>query len=306
MVTSVTRRGDNFNSSFNYAERMGELSRKLQDYETRLNLGTSAKLAVVGFSESPSALLNKNIVNIPSWFLFKYEDIPARFRVADINDPRLTNTGFLNEVAHWMNEKIGEAGLSGICRPADRGRLQAFLKLLRDPEFYEKSKEFTLGHELAHLSHAQTEQQAYLMQGVQQTVSIGGVIAGLYILFLSVSLLPVVNIAVSVGVAALAIVITIGGILVWLNRTEIPPSPSSIEEEKRADLDAVAMLGDARGGIYSFSNEISHNLAVRRGNPIGTTNIDDRGNNLRDTKHPSLTDRVAYLRQWQSQHYQRA
>ncbi len=300
-ILGITTRS-NSHASFNYKDRFTEIQTKLRDFENRMGVAKSVDLSIIGFPESPSAKLQKNRIQLPPWFLFKYDDIPPHLRVADVNDPRLTDQIFLNEFATWINSKITESGLTTICRPADFGRLQHIIKMFRNPELFEKSKDFTLGHELAHLAHAQKGNDAKLMNAIHDTASIGGMMAGVFLLFLAVSVVPIVHVTLTVGIAAVAVAITIGGLAVWLNKPDLPPSPSAIEEEKLADLDAAKMLGAVEGGIYFFENELIHNLAIRRSVASQERNIDALGNNLKDKDHPKLSDRVQYLRRWQAEH----
>jgi len=286
MTTSVSR--------FNYQERVGEFQTKLRDYERRMNISSPVNLSFIEFHESACAqLLNKSIC-LPSWFLFKYEDIPERFRIRDMSDPRFNDSRFLNEVAGWMNEKIAELGLTTICRPADREILKNFIYILRDPSLFEKGKDFIIGHELAHLAHFQEG----LAIKLYDSIALGGIMAAFFLLFLTVSMAPIVHLGITVGVCGIAIAMTVGGICGSLAHQR-HAALSMIEEEKKADLDAVKMLNDAKGGIYYFQSSIDRHLALRRSSFAAQRDIDERGNNLKDKHHPPLTDRVAYLTQWQ-------
>ena len=79
-----------------------------------------------------------------------------------------------------------------------------------------------------------------------------------------------------------------------------------MEEEKKADLDAVEMLQDASGGIHYFDTIAKHNILVRQQNLASTQSFDAQGNNLNDINHPPLTERVDYLRRWQIEHSSRS
>ena len=118
------------------------------------------------------------------WFLFKYNDIPYHFRITDENDPRLFDQNFLNEFASWMNDKIREANLSSICRPVDLGILQIVIRLLRDPTFYEKCRDFSLAHELSHIAHYQKEKRIKLEDESKKSIFEGGMVIGFFLLFL--------------------------------------------------------------------------------------------------------------------------
>lgn len=192
-----------------------------------------------------------------------------------------------------MNERFSEAGLAPICREVDPLALQTVIKLMRDQNLYEKSKDFTLCHEL---SHASRHQARTMSDSIKDAIPCVGVIGGILLLFLAVSIIPFVQITVTLVVGGIAVTIAI---LATLIGNKIV-TQAAIEEEKLADMDASKALQDATGGIYLFETYRHQNLAAQRSNP--TLNIDANGNNLRDKNHPPLTERIAYLKAWQSQH----
>lgn len=254
------------------------------------------------FAESPHALLGQNVIGLPSWFLFRYDDIPERFRLASVDDPRVTNRDFLNDLAGWINGKLQEAGISHLVRPADYGILQSTIMTMRDPELFEKSKDFILGHELAHLNHTQVEQNKFYSDKVQEAVSGGGLIGGILLIVLSVSLLPYIPIVVSLVAGGIGLALSIGSCVNALKNPVSPSAVTAVAEEKHADLDSAEALQDARGGIYRFDTLRVHYLGIRQTNPSMRNRIDENGNNVEDTKHPPLTERIAYLRRWQALH----
>lgn len=288
---------------FNYQDRVACLKSRVQDLERRMGLENRVTLAITSFNKSPAAVQQKNVIRLPSWFLLRYEDIPPHLHVQDVNDPRLSDPHFLNQVADWMNRTLGSMGVSTISRPMSLGCLQIFLKLLRDPDSYEKCKDFTIGHELGHLKYSQSARKEYqLHQGIN-AVSVGGVVVGLLVLILTTNfLLPVVHVTLTIGVSCLAIAISIGGVVAWVNKPARSHNLSAIEEEKKADLDAAKMLGDASGAIYFFETHLRHNLHLRDRNVVSSSSVDRLGNNLNDKNHPPLSGRISYLRDWQSKH----
>jgi hypothetical protein len=277
--------------------RFEEIKSKIQSLEGQMGVKKRVHLGFCEFNESPCAIFPTNIVKIPAWFLFKYDDIPQRFQIATMDDPRLTDPRFLNEFSDWMNEKLFEAGLSSVVRPIHHGVLQIVIKLMHDPDLYEKSKDFVLGHELAHLDHDQTQLQASL--------SLLGITGGIFLFSLALAIIPFVQLTISVTVIAVAVIVSISSVLGWMNKGGLPVSLPSVEEEKKCDLDSVKALQDANGGIYWFETYRRHNLAFRRQNSASAQDIDAWGNDLNDKKHPPWTERIAYLREWQSQHPQR-
>lgn len=299
MPTTRLNNSNAYFSSFNLDVRINDLNSKMKVFEEKMGVEKSVKLALDEFNTTPVAILEKNTIQLPTWFLFKYEDIPPRFRIADLEDARLTDQNFLNELTEWMNAIFRGAGLSSVIRRTDHGVLQTVIKLMRDRDLYERSKDFTLCHELAHLNHVQAEQKIFYLNGIQDSISISGVIGGILLLFLSVAIIPFVHLAVTLAVGGIAAVVSIYGVIAWLNKAKSALSPSSaIEEEKYADMDAVKTLQDASGGIYLFETYRHQNLAIRRSDPTQFPFFDERGNSLRATRHPPLTDRISYLRGW--------
>jgi len=284
-----------FTASFNADFRFEEIQSKIRNLEEKMKMPKSVQLELAAFNESPSANLTYNAVKIPTWFLFKYEDIPLRFRITDLDDPRLTDQNYLSCLAEWMNEKFREAGISSVIHTADYVKLQTVIKFMRDQNLYEKSKDFTLGHELSHLNHAQLGQ--WSLSHMKESISLAGIIGGILLLFLALSIIPFVHLAVTLTVGGTAVTMAILGMLAYL-KTMIS-SQSVIEEEKSADIKSAEVLQDAVGGIYLFETYRHQNLTIRHRDP--TRHIDENGNNLRDKNHPPLTERIAYLKAWQSQ-----
>ena len=291
-----------FGSSFNYEEGMEELRQKMRFLESKLGISKPADLSVGAFNSSPCAKFATNSIQIPAWFLFRHDDIPAEFQVANITDPRITDRGFLNTLATWMNHKIGQAGLTTICRPVDLGTLQFFVQLLRDRALYEKCRDFAIGHELAHLAHSLQREHAIMLEDIQASFSAAGITVGIFLLAISVAFLPIINVALTLTVTGIAVVISGVSLIAWVNHTQVLPFPSDTQEEKNADLDSVKALQDARGAIYYFQTSRLRHLALRNADSSWASSIDVAGNNLRDTKHPPLSERIAYLQTWQSEH----
>src|ERR1043165_7510643 len=251
-----------FNSSFNAQERVNGLKEKLHDISQKMSLSSIPELSLSGFEVAYSNS-KKKIIGIPSWFLLKQEDIPPRFLVDDVNDPRLTNDQFLNEFSNWINDTLKDSGLASVCRQASPRDLQNIILLLRDREQFEKSKDFTLAHESAHLLYEE-----------QRTLPLGLIILGIIAAVVSLIVIPFLGL--TVGLLGLGAGIVIG--LVGYHRLS---ELSDMEKKKQADLDAVKMLGTAEGGIYDFETELMMNRRVRfQREQLGQSSwdIDARGN----------------------------
>lgn len=291
-----------FNPS-NSNTRIEEFRSRVLFIENKMGLEKSSQLKIGKFHKSACAYLSKNLVRVPSWFLLKCEDIPAQFRITSMEDPRLCDENFLNSMAYWINEKFDKEGITSIITPASYGALQRVIKLMRSPELYEKSKDFTIAHELAHLNHNQLKLKTFSLHKIQKVISVFGFTGGILLFALSLLIIPVVSAAVTLAMGGIAATVSIGSVALKLN-TEKPLLNDSIMEEKRADLDAVKTLKDAEGAIYLFETYLQQNRAIRQSHSfIKNYHIDKNGNNLGDKKHPLLTERVAYLRDWRSKQF---
>jgi len=242
---------DHFSSPFNARARLDEIESKICTLKRKIGVDKIIKLALGQFSESPCAQLKNNTIKLPTWFLFRYDDLPQRFRIANLDDPRLEDLNFLEELAQWMNIKFREAGLLSVISPADYGILQRVIKLMRDRDLYEKSKDFTLGHELAHLNYAQVKQQILYSHNIQECVSTTGIIGGILLLFITVSMIPFVHLTITLTVGGIAVTVSILAILARLNKTP-PAFPSAKEEEKKPDINVLKALKKEIGGFYFF------------------------------------------------------
>ena len=105
-------------ASFNYEKRFSDLQGKLRDFEERIALGKKVNFAIRSFTGSAYARFDRNEIKLPSWCLFKPEDIPPCYRISDVNDPRLDDDVFLNTFGVWITDTLLRAGLKGIklCR----------------------------------------------------------------------------------------------------------------------------------------------------------------------------------------------
>jgi len=71
-----------------------------------------------------------------------------------------------------------------------------------------------------------------------------------------------------------------------------------LEIEKNCDLGAINALKDASGAIYDFETNRQLNLTEKANHP--TLPIDDQGNCIYHVRHPLMTSRIAYCREWQN------
>ncbi len=265
--------------------RFHEMEQKVGDFQKRLGITHPVNLKISSFHKSPRAQSDKHIVKIPSWFLFHYDDIPERFRIADCQDAKYYNEAFLLEMAAWMNGKLVAAGFRHRCQPVNLGALQRMLTLLSDRNLYERAKNFILGHELSHVLQGEINRDAFRSQ----------LLRGALVFFLSCALIPLLGAAFSTSVAALGALACSAGGLYYFYRSFDPIPFNAIASEKDADLRSVQMLGDAVGGIYYFQMSLLNNLLICLHNPQLRNEYDGKGNNLKDKSHPLLTDRVTYL-----------
>ncbi len=316
--------------------RKNALIQKVRTFENRIRAVTQlqSQIKIGHFNATPEAFPSENCIHLPSWFLLKYEDIPERFRIVNIDDPRLNNNQFLDEMAAWMKGKIIEFGLTYHFATIDKSTLKFVIRLLRDREKFEQAKDFTLAHERSHLSHELKSKvlMSQIMRWVPTVLTILGVV-------ISIALFPFVSFAIIVAINV-GIFITNAITRYFWNTHQISFWK---EEEKKADLEAVNLLqGNPQGGIYFFETMRLNNLQLKKeaapfigaesnagetsqGRPLTTLTltlpnfnlrdlagtakecmqwlehltvyfgVDNQGNNSGDHLHPPLTERIAYL-----------
>lgn len=84
----------------------------------------------------------------------------------------------------------------------------------------------------------------------------------------------------------------------WLSN--LTTKKYSCYQEKRADLAAITSLGNKQGAINYLRRMQQDNLATRasslwQGLSLEEIGVDDAGNNVFDTEHPPLSERIAYI-----------
>ncbi len=273
--------------------RINEINQRIKFFEKKYGVIKSAELAIGSF-QSSAALVQKKIVKVPSWFLFHCDDIPSRFRITGPDDPRIVDDPFLKDFGNWLNEKFREFGITQNFQPEKSGQgiLQRLLLLLRDRDLFEKAKDFTLGHEMAHFAHCQKSGDKL---NIWKLVSDVAFVIGAATTLFAFGLVPFVSSVIIVSIAGVGFVLFTGAMISFFFYDR-SVCAASREEEKQADLDAARALQDVQGGIYYFDNSRRFNLAKRISNPSLNNQFDAKGNNLKDKHHPLLSERIAYLR----------
>ncbi len=146
---------------------------------------------------------------------------------------------------------------------------------------------FLVAHELAHLKTKDTPKK--------MAVSLLSYISGILISYRPLQkCLPKVS-SISTQLGAL-----IGCYFFsqWLSN--LTTKKYSCYQEKQADLTAVAGLGSKQGALNFLKRCQQSNLAarasnLRQGQTLEETGVDEAGNNLFDTEHPLLSERIAYI-----------
>jgi hypothetical protein len=292
-VASISRVHPNQVSIPEYQVRLNELQTKVQNLGRRIGTNTNIKFEITNSFDSPSASSFSNVIHIPAWFLIKYDDIPATFRLTDTNDPRLGDSRFINQFANWLNGKFSQMGLSTRCPECIE--MQNFVFFVANRETYEKGKDFVLAHEFAHKLY---DQNHFFSKHASLFVFFGSLIFGLMIA-IAIPFISPAFVTASV-IASFASMVFGSCYFLATIRNEF------MKEEKFADLQAVNLLGDARGAILYFENVLHFNRIARAYLPPSEKqDYDQQGNFLADKYHPLLTERVKYLRQWQIELLQR-
>lgn len=267
-------------------ERYSDLHARVNQLAKRMQVQHLDDLPVkiVEFRTTPYT--KNSSIYLSPLFLFRVEDIPLQFHVADLNDPRLSNRQFLREFQTWVNNSLRNAGIKSLCRDSDVTALQQALMLMRDPEGFERIKEFAISHELGHIfikeqSNSHTS-KAFLLLVVLALVMIAG--GALFVAIGPFALIPLIPLSIGIS-----------GCVGYFGMKSMS---GGIEEEIRADRMAFELLQDARGGIDYFIVARTQNLMNRA---VNHHRIDQLGNYRNSKTHPPLTERIAYLQQWQSE-----
>lgn len=240
---------------------------------------------------------------LPSYYLFKSEDIPSNFKIQDFDDPRLHDEQYLRSFAEWMNavvqcinEDERNHRLPLIENPKDHNdfrNLRLFLMLLRDPLLFEKSKEHVIAHELCHGLNKNQSLFIFLETKFNSLPAIG-ILSGLALCGAGMVFAPFTSLPIGLSLIGSGVALTAATTaLTYFGFSKC------CAIEKKCDLGAVKALKDARGAIYHFEMIRQLNLCEKAKNP--SLPIDDTGNCIYDVYHPFLTSRISYCREWQDE-----
>jgi hypothetical protein len=302
---------------------------KFEDFGSTSSAQISIKSEVVispqGRSEIKASLNGPATLILPSWFLLKDDDVPQHLRLTNIED--LNDENFLNETTKWINEKMDALGLPKTDRPIYINDLKSLILLLRARNF-EEVKDFILAHETAHVSHEDNIKLLTTKIFFHKCTNIylqGMIHMGIVTLF-AIPLIgwkPVAEVLSKLGLILL---------VSKLSYDQFKLIPMEIQEEKQADMDAKNLLQTGLHGISYFENQSLLNLLIRKKifqdfseakecgialtpnlkiiypktfneltkwvkNLLVLALIDQNGNDRMDRHHPSMTERIAYLKQ---------
>ncbi len=235
------------NSVWNYSQRFSALESQLSNFGHLMGLKNKVELRIRRCCENASANSRQSRVNVPSWFLFKPEDIPLQFRISSIDDPRLDDENFLASFGRWIEGTLAQAGLEPVGCVHDSLVLQQVVLLLRHPELFEKAKSFVLAHELSHVVYFKGN--AIGRVGSIDKMALGSIVTGVLLFFMGLGIMPVVTKATSLFIGGTAAALATIGTGLLACRSKSFRMLSGIEQEKKADLDAARALGTASGGI---------------------------------------------------------
>jgi hypothetical protein len=265
-----------------FSSRINEFKVKQDKLKDLFKIKDDIEISTGNFHSGIQADRYNKMISIPLSFLLKVEDIPPAFRISGLNDPRFDDENFLGQVARWLNVKIKEAGLDSKCNPITVLDVQKMFMLMNEPEQFEKSKDFVFAHEVAHFT--QNSLTNYL-------IIIGASIAATIIIFAC----PIPLSIATAAYAAFSVAQLVG--IVMLRKFY----------EKDADLKAAEALQDTSGGIYfnNFRLECNKRMMEQKECPEWIKWLHDAQGNFRvDILHPSLSERIKYLKEWSPQQNQ--
>lgn len=235
----------------------------------------------------PYAAYN-NIIGLPFLFFFKTKDIPHKFMITGIDDPKLLSEEFLQQVADFVHDLffLPKKTLSSFEKLA----IRTFLLFIRDPKLSEDAKHFTLHHEMGHIVHGDYFSNFFPKIINPRSFLFGILSAALVLSFLVTSLLSlglqiVLVIAAFVATYVLTLLVQIGH---W--------SFLQRKEEMRADLWAVKTAPQcAKGGIYLMTCIIETLKLERKLSWKSYFLYSPSGDFRFNLSHPSPAERIQYL-----------
>lgn len=296
-------------SSFNLQQRKNKLNERVQYLAGKILPEKTIKLKIEPFNETahqsetithilggrfPFYEIEKlQNVNLPMHYLFKYEDIPFQFRIKDFNDPRLKDEKFLNSFAQWVNSINQQLKLPNIDTKKNICAIKKFLTSLCNEELFEKAHDFVIAHEISHALDKNRSSFLFLenFRNIER-LTFATILAAI-LLIVALAIIPFVNLIIVLSLVGISLVVAGGSISIMVVGTK-----KCRGIEKNCDMNAAKVLNDARGGIYHFENSIRRHLGQLEENP--SLPINPNGDFRLDLVHPRLSERVKYLKKWQS------
>lgn len=232
-------------------------------------------------------------LQISPLLLIDSEEIPERFRFANINDPRLNNAALLQDYSDWLHDTL-EIPRSQYS--ADKDLLQSNLVFMQDREKAKEAIKFVLLHELGHIHHNDYNLDRILF-------ALSGIMSISWPICVALALSWPLSISISFVLGAASLSFFVLGL--------IQSGPLARFYEYRADLFAAQHCSASiEGGIYFFRASIEDNKRMRQ----ILLNAIERRNYLERTlkkclidivyspegerlvrRHPSLFNRIAAL-----------
>jgi hypothetical protein len=258
-------------------------------------------------------------VHIPLTALIDSAEIPAQFRISNLDDPRLDNTQWIQEFSDWVYTKTGVQKKNSLFNETT---LKSNLLFHQNGPNAKEGVKFTLMHELGHIHHKDNagllfEIMFYGKEILAFLIPVG--IAGALLFFFTPSL-PLI--LVSVPVTLLSWVVIRRLFIALADEFDSKP------KEKRADAFAAQHAPDSIDGAIHFfktlqeerkieeqaidkSLDLFEQMAARFSSNIVSSTLWNclikvgklfkqfafvpNGDNLFDFSHPLLSQRIAYF-----------
>jgi Zn-dependent protease with chaperone function len=153
-----------FNTPYTPQQSLMSLRKRATELQHRLNqlfqsMGGKRKIQLCFHNDlfpSTPPFARANQVHLPVLPLISPNEFPAHLQVKDLNDPRLDDPKFFEQVADWISEVflLPRSKVSWM----DKHTFKLYLRLMENPEMATKALHFIYLHELGHILRHHDEQ----------------------------------------------------------------------------------------------------------------------------------------------------
>lgn len=178
--------------------------------------------------DPPSA--GGNVVTVPPLLFISPDEFPPHLRISSLNDPKLEQDNYFEEVAEWLYQTFPQIQKKKIGWK-DKEAFKLYIRFMQNPDMARRGFNFCMHHETAHIFHNHKTPTAFYM-------------------ILSVVLAIIMGICASFILAMIHVIFL--SITISLLSYHVLNIFHSRSQEKEADSTAIKITRDADGAAYLF------------------------------------------------------